>query len=135
MTAGISLDKNPPHAMINLTNDSWYGDTIEPLEHLVLASFRCIEHRRSLVRSTNTGISAIIDPVGRLEKRTGQWTKETLVGKVPMMSGRTFFSYAGNWFGWSVTAFVLVLIGLSFRPIKRTKKRHPGSSREKTRNR
>jgi len=124
MTADISREKAPPHAIINLTNDSWYGDTIEPLEHLVLASFRSIEHRRALVRSTNTGISAIVDPVGRLGKRTGQWTQETLIGEVPMMTGRTIFSHAGNWFGWSVTAFMLMLIGLSFKPTKKREKKH-----------
>lgn len=123
MTAGIPDGKELPHAIVNLTNDSWYGDTIEPLEHLVSASFRAIEHRRAFVRSTNTGISAIIDPVGRLDKRTGQWTKETLIGEVPMMSGQTLFSYAGNWFGWSITAFVVVLIALTFYPL--------GQNREK----
>ncbi|MFO7558098.1 MAG: apolipoprotein N-acyltransferase [Desulfobacterales bacterium] len=136
MTAGILDRKDPPHAIINLTNDSWYGDTIEPLEHLVSASFRSIEHRRALVRSTNTGISAIVDPVGRLEKRTGQWTQETLVGEVPMMSGRTIFSHAGNWFGLAVTAFVLVLLGISFKPTGKTeKKKHLRKAQRKTKNR
>jgi len=129
MISGILSEKNPPHAMINLTNDSWYGDTTEPLEHLVLASFRSIEHRRALVRATNTGISAIIDPVGRLAKRTGQWTQETLVGEVPMMTGRTFFSYAGNWFGRLITPLVLIFIGLSYRGVPKTKKRGPGKKK------
>jgi apolipoprotein N-acyltransferase len=131
MTADIPRGKAPPHAIINLTNDSWYGDTTEPLEHLVLASFRSIEHRRALVRATNTGISAIVDPVGRLEKRTGQWTQETLVGEVPMMTGRTIFSHAGNWFGWSITAFVLALIGLSFKPNEKTVKNHLRKAQER----
>jgi apolipoprotein N-acyltransferase len=135
MTADISRGKGLPHAIINLTNDSWYGDTIEPLEHLVLASFRSIEHRRALVRSTNTGISAIVDPVGRLEKRTGQWTQETLVGEVPMMTGRTFFSHAGNWLGWTTTAFALMLIGLSFKPMKKTEKKRLRKAQRRAKNR
>jgi apolipoprotein N-acyltransferase len=87
------------------------------------------------VRSTNTGISAIVDPVGRLEKRTGQWTQETLVGEVPMMTGRTFFSHAGNWLGWTTTAFVLMLIGLSFKPMKKTEKKRLRKAQRRAKNR
>ncbi len=75
----------PAELLVNVTNDSWYGDSDEPLEHLTLALFRSIETRRALVRSTNTGISALVDPVGRITHRTGQWTEETLVGDVPLL--------------------------------------------------
>jgi apolipoprotein N-acyltransferase len=119
MCAQVSSGKPLPHAIVNLTNDSWYGDTTEPLEHLVLASFRAIEHRRALVRSTNTGISAIIDPVGRLQKKTGQWTQEILVGDVPMMTGRTWYSHAGNWFGWTASVLTIFFVCLSFMSIKK----------------
>jgi len=93
-------DRRIPEAMFNVTDDSWYGDTVEPTEHLALASFRAIEHRRPLVRSTTTGISAIIDPVGRFACRTGQWTKEALVGSIPLMKGRTAYAILGDWIGW-----------------------------------
>jgi apolipoprotein N-acyltransferase len=89
-----------PEAMINLTNDSWYGNSTEPLEHLALASFRSIETRRPLVRSTNTGISAFVDPVGRIVSRTGVWTRELLVDRIPMMSGRTAYMILGDWLAW-----------------------------------
>ncbi|MBI2378845.1 MAG: apolipoprotein N-acyltransferase [Deltaproteobacteria bacterium] len=75
----------PPHALVNITNDSWYGDTHEPLIHLALASFRSIETRRALIRSTNTGISAFVDPAGRIVKRTGQWTRETMIDRVALI--------------------------------------------------
>jgi len=97
-----------PEAMFNLTNDSWYGNTVQPMEHLVLASFRSIEHRRALVRSTNTGISAIVDPVGRIDRRTAQWTKASLVGRIPLMQGRTVYAMLGDWIGW-VCAIISVL--------------------------
>lgn len=51
---------------VNLTIDSWYGDTAEPWEHLALAQFRAIEHRIPIVRSVSTGVSAVIDYNGRL---------------------------------------------------------------------
>lgn len=100
-----------PEAMFNLTNDSWYGNTVEPMEHLVLASFRAIEHRRPLVRATNTGVSAIIDPVGRLNNSSMQWTKETLVGQIPMMHGRTVYAILGDWIGWLCAILALLGIG------------------------
>jgi apolipoprotein N-acyltransferase len=104
-----------PDAIFNLTNDSWYGNTTEPIEHLALASFRSIEHRRSLVRSTNTGISAFVDPVGRIVTRSGVWTRETLVDRVPMMQGGTLYALAGDWLGWLCGLLSLAGIGRALR--------------------
>jgi len=105
------LDRRIPDVLINLTNDSWYGKTTEPIEHLALASFRSIEHRRSLVRSTNTGISAFVDPVGRIVTRSRIWTRETLVDRVPMMQGRTVYALLGDWIGWVCALLSLAGIG------------------------
>ncbi len=108
-----------PEVLFNLTNDSWYGDTIQPKEHLVLASFRSIEHRRALVRSTNTGISAVVDPAGRISLRTAQWKKAFLSGKVPLMQGRTVYGMAGDWIGWVCLFVTLLGLGGSVRERKR----------------
>jgi apolipoprotein N-acyltransferase len=104
-----------PEAMFNLTNDSWYGNTVEPMEHLVLATFRSIEHRRALIRSTNTGISAIVDPVGRISHRTVQWTKASLTGRIPLMQGRTVYAVVGDWIGWACAMIALLGIGRAFQ--------------------
>ncbi len=114
-------ERRIPEVMFNLTNDSWYGKTVEPMEHLALASFRSIEHRRSLVRCTNTGISAFVDPVGRLAGRSGLWTRETLVSRVPLMHGRTVYALLGDWVGW--LCLVLSLLGIS-RALS-VKRKHP----------
>lgn len=92
----------PPHALVNVTNDSWYGDTHEPLIHLALATLRSIETRRALIRSTNTGISAIVDPAGRITARTGQWTQETLVAAVPLVEDGSspLYMWVGDWPCW-----------------------------------
>jgi len=116
-------DRLIPEAMFNITNDSWYGDTVQPMEHLVLASFRSIEHRRALVRSTNTGISAIVDPVGRIDHRTAQWTKASLTEKIPLMQGRTVYAMLGDWIGWVCAIIALLGIGRTFQTGKRDKKR------------
>jgi apolipoprotein N-acyltransferase len=104
-----------PEVMFNLTNDSWYGNTVEPMEHLVLATFRSIEHRRALIRSTNTGISAIVDPVGRISHRTVQWTKASLTGRIPLMQGRTVYAVVGDWIGWACAMIALLGIGRAFQ--------------------
>jgi apolipoprotein N-acyltransferase len=78
----------------------------------VLASFRSIETRRALIRSTNTGISAFVDPAGRLTHRTGQWTQEVLVAPVPMIDdgSSTIYMMLGDVYGWG--ALALVALGL-----------------------
>jgi len=96
-----------PDLMVNITNDSWYGDTVEPTQHLALAAFRAVEHRRALVRSTNTGVSALIDPAGRVVARTGQKVEATLLGDVARMSGSTLYQLWGDWVGW----LALVVLG------------------------
>ncbi|WP_246014746.1 apolipoprotein N-acyltransferase [Geomonas oryzae] len=96
-----------PAVMFNLTNDSWYGNSTEPMEHLALASFRSIENRRSLVRVTNTGISAFVDPAGRITSRTGVWTREVLVDRVPLLEGKTVYGAVGDWIGWLCAVIAL----------------------------
>jgi apolipoprotein N-acyltransferase len=111
----------PADVLINVTNDSWYGDTQQPLIHLALATFRSIETRRAMIRSTNTGISAIVDPVGRIVARTGQWTRETLVAEVPVIrdGGSPLYMRVGDAYGWLsglAAAAIVVRARLRRRP-------------------
>lgn len=107
----------PATALVNVTNDSWYGDTHEPLIHLVLASFRSIETRRFLIRSTNTGISAIVDNRGNIVKRTPQWQKDTLVFDVPIIQTYETSLYLrfGDVLGWLSLATILWACLLIYR--------------------
>ncbi len=89
-----------PHLLVNVTNDAWFGDTVQPEIHLALSVFRAVEHRRWMVRATNSGVSAIVDPVGRVVARTGQMTRETILGTVRWLTGTTFYAVAGDWPGW-----------------------------------
>ncbi|WP_169788783.1 apolipoprotein N-acyltransferase [Vulgatibacter incomptus] len=96
----VDAEGRRPHAMVNVTNDSWYGP-VEPHIHLALATFRSIEHRRWLVRSTATGISAFVDSAGRIRKQSGFETEEVLVEDVPMIDGgATVYGVLGDWPGW-----------------------------------
>nr|AQQ74860.1 hypothetical protein [uncultured bacterium] len=112
----------PADVLVNVTNDSWYGDTHEPMIHLVLASFRSIETRRALIRSTNTGISAIVDPAGRIVERTGQWTRESLVSDVPLIKdgSTTLYMRLGDFVAWIAWALLLAGIVAALRARRTT---------------
>lgn len=64
--------------MINLTNDSWYGDTLEPYQHLFLSKWRSVEYDIPIIRSTNTGISSVINRDGTESERTNLFKAENL---------------------------------------------------------
>lgn len=101
----------PPHFLINLTNDSWYGDTNEPLQHLFLAKWRALEFDLPIVRSTNSGISAIIYPDGSEEARLPYGVKEKLDAELKLKD-RTPTLYER--FGLMITIVVaLILFGLA----------------------
>ncbi len=100
-----------PHVLINLTNDAWFGESQEPWIHLVLSQYRAIEHRRYLVRATNSGISAVIDPLGRVVAQTGLLTRENLRYDVRMLEIDTIYGRLGDWPGWlGLAAIILMFI-------------------------
>ena len=100
------VSQNPDTDLLaNLTNDAWFGDTTEPWIHLALAKFRAIEHRRFFVRSTNSGVSAFIDPVGRVLATTHTFQEETLVHQIAWLKGRTVYEVLGNFPFWLASAF------------------------------
>jgi hypothetical protein len=95
-----------PELLVNMSNDAWFGDTAEPWEHLALAQLRAIEHRRYLVRSTNSGVSAIIDPVGRVMVHGGTFDAEALDSIVHWLHGGTLYETLGDTPMWIVTLLV-----------------------------
>ncbi|MBK8237970.1 MAG: apolipoprotein N-acyltransferase [Deltaproteobacteria bacterium] len=96
------------NAFVNLTNDAWFGKTEEPGQHLGLAVFRAVEHRKPMVRAVNTGVSVYIDPTGAAHHRTevtdpdidGPQPPDGFVVDVPMMDPqhRTIYGYTGELF-------------------------------------
>ncbi len=95
-----------PNVLLNITNDAWFGRTSEPHLHLALSTFRAVESRLSLVRSTNTGVSAVVDPTGRIAAQTSIDDPETLVHDVPLMPGGTPFTRVGDAFGYAMLVWV-----------------------------
>jgi apolipoprotein N-acyltransferase len=91
-----------PHLMINLTNDSWYGNTVEPEQHLFLARWRSIEFNLPILRSTNTGISTYINQNGKEIKRleygtTGNLDLSLDLQKNVSEKDSTFYQNFGFW--------------------------------------
>ena len=94
------------NAMVNLTNDSWYGAGHEQEQHLILATVRTIEHRRWLLRATSTGISAFVDATGRVVQRIDKNQRGVVVREVPMLEGTTPYEVLGDWPGWLALAVI-----------------------------
>jgi apolipoprotein N-acyltransferase len=104
-----------PHAFVSLANDGWFGDSQEPAIHLAVASLRAVEHRRSMVRATNSGVSAVVDPLGRVVARSPLLARDTLVASVPLLDGApTLYGRAGDWPG-ALAAGAVALLGLPRR--------------------
>lgn len=97
-----------PDLLANLTNDAWFGDTTEPWIHLALSQLRAVEHRRFFVRSTNSGVSAIIDPVGRVVQHTGTFEEAAIAGEIAWLRGLTGYEVLGDAPWWLVSVFALV---------------------------
>ncbi len=94
---------------INITNDSWFGDTSEPFSHLYLTAFRSIELRRPLIRATNTGITALIDITGEILGATPLFKTATpsYEVKVPEGLSDTLVMRFGYWFIWTLCVFLV----------------------------
>ena len=99
-----------PDLLVNLTNDAWFGDSTEPWIHLALAKLRTVEHRRYLVRATNSGVSAIVDATGKVVARGSTFTQEVVTGKVHFVTGGTVYQLIGDKLWWLL---VLVMAGVS----------------------
>lgn len=85
-----------PDVLVSLTNDSWFGDTWEPHQHLNFTRFRSVEHRAPMVRATNTGISAFVSATGDVEAELGVGVEGILVREVPIVDrGPTIYTRFG----------------------------------------
>lgn len=101
-----------PNLLVNVTNDAWFGKTSEPRLHLALAIFRAVENRLWLVRSTNTGISAYVDAVGRIRKTTSLEGEEILYDEVAMLHSNTIYRRFGDFVGYLSLAALLLFFAL-----------------------
>ena len=83
--------------LVTISNDTWFGYSIGPEQHLEIAQSRAQEHQKSLIRATNSGISAIINKNGQIVKRQGFFEDKKLNEKVKIFEGITPFTLFGNY--------------------------------------
>ena len=102
-----------------ITNDAWWGNSPGYRQHFSFSRLRAIETRRYVARCGNTGISAIIDPTGKVLSRTPWWQEARLDGTVQLCEAQTFFVRYGDITGRvSVLLFLLLAAAAIFRPRK-----------------
>lgn len=101
----VTARENRPGWIVNLTNDAWFGDSAGPHQHLQQARIRAIEEGLPVVRVANTGISAIIDPFGRVLHRLSLGRSGVIDGALPAAIEPTFFNKWGN-----MVPFLLILM-------------------------
>jgi apolipoprotein N-acyltransferase len=98
-----------PDLIVNMTNDAWFGDSTEPWIHLALAKLRSVEHRRYLVRATNSGVSAIVDAVGRVVVHGETFQEETVKGEARFLRAHTVYETLGDIPWWLMTAAIAAM--------------------------
>ncbi len=97
--------QNQSELLVSVANDSWFGESKEPYIHLAMARLRAIEHRRWFVRATNGGISAVINPSGRVVNSVPLGEEGVRRSSVQWRSDITLYTLFGNW----TTLLVLLL--------------------------
>ena len=95
--------------LVNITNDAWYGESSAPFQVLAMAAMRSVETKIPMVRVANTGISAIIEPSGRITNRTPLFNRVTEVENVSWRTVRTMYTLVGDLF--AELCFVLTMVG------------------------
>ena len=93
--------RNGAQVFVNISNDGWYGDTGAIGQHFNQARMRAVESHRWLLRSTNTGITAAIDPYGRVVARAPRNLRTTLEAPYGLLTGTTFYTRHGDWFAYA----------------------------------
>jgi len=112
--------RNGADVIVTITNDAWYDGTSAPMQHLWQARLRAIEDDRSILRAGTTGISAFIDPTGRVIESLPMGREGIIYARVQARRTMTPYVRFGDWFAWG--ALLVVLIRLIYA------RRNPASS-------
>src|SRR5262249_2753068 len=94
-------------ALVNVTNDAWFGHSSARHQHFQIARMRALEAGRYMVRAANDGISAVIGPHGEVVARAQEFRPLTLVSRIVPHGGRTPYAYVGNWLVVSLATLAL----------------------------
>ncbi len=111
---------NGADILINLSNDSWSKTISGETQHYIAAKFRAVENRRTLVRSTNAGVTAVIDPYGIPRNMMPLFVSKAELVKIPVYSpgGFTFYTLFGDWFPAVLLMMLVIFRILSIFPVR-----------------
>jgi apolipoprotein N-acyltransferase len=101
--------------LVNISDDGWYGDTSAPWQHLNMARMRAIENRRWILRDTNNGITAVIDPLGRVRQSIPRHQVDALPASYGFRNDVTCYTAHGDVFAWACVILSLCAVGWSMR--------------------
>jgi apolipoprotein N-acyltransferase len=105
--------------LVNISDDGWYGDTSAPWQHLNMARMRAIENRRWILRDTNNGVTAAIDPYGRVRQSIPRHQADALPAGYGFRDDVTFYTAHGDVFGWACVLLGLGIVGWAGRKLLR----------------
>jgi apolipoprotein N-acyltransferase len=108
------FSRDGAQVLVNISDDGWYGDTSAPWEHLDMVRMRAIENRRWIVRSTNTGITADIDPLGRVVETLPRHIRSSIQVAFGYRDDITFYSRYGDWFAWLCAVLTAGLVAAGY---------------------
>jgi apolipoprotein N-acyltransferase len=94
--AARTYKRNGAELLVNITNDAWFGATSAPFQHFSMVVFRAVETRLYLIRAANTGISAIVDPRGKIVDQTNIFDRIQLKGNVKFIDIKTIYAKYGD---------------------------------------
>lgn len=97
-----------------ITNDGWWGHSPGYYQHLIFGRLRAIENRTFIGRSANTGISAVINPLGVIEQNTSFWTNEHILAQIPLIQTTTIYSKTGDLISPICILILLGILGVFF---------------------
>ena len=100
---------------VNISNDGWFGPTGAPPQHLNMARMRAVENDRWLLRDTNSGITAVIDPYGRIVAEAPRNQRTSLQAAYSLVESTTFYTRHGDWFPFICAIITLTGLLLRFR--------------------
>ena len=107
--------RNGAQVFVNISNDGWFGRYGAPQQHLNQARMRAIENQRWLLRDTDTGITASIDPYGRVVARAPREVRTSVDVPYDLVAGTTFYTRHGDWFAFACAIITLLALILRFR--------------------
>ena len=117
---GSEVRESLPQAelLVTVSNDAWFGTSIGPHQHLQIARARALESGRWVLRATNTGLTVLVDPTGRIVEQVPPFEVALLRGQVVPRAGGTPFVMFGDW---PALSLVLGLLGVSVIVVRRRK--------------